>query len=178
MKIRAATPDDIPVLHALIERAYRGESAKRGWTHEADLLTDERTDVDELAVIIADQDQAILMAHSDAGALVGCVCISRKYYDSAYLGLLTVDPVRQATGLGKLLLATAEAHAAKMFAATTIEMTVIAKRKELIAYYERRGYALTGEIRPFPHDTAGQATPEPLHFVVLQKPLKHKETTA
>ena len=30
--------DELGALHALIERAYRGDSAKAGWTHEADLL--------------------------------------------------------------------------------------------------------------------------------------------
>ena len=40
---RAATSDDVAALHPLIERAYRGDTAKAGWTHEADLLFDDRT---------------------------------------------------------------------------------------------------------------------------------------
>ncbi|MEO8374802.1 MAG: hypothetical protein ABI471_06225 [Sphingomonas bacterium] len=36
--IRLATPSDLPRLHAVIERAYRGEAARAGWTHEGDLL--------------------------------------------------------------------------------------------------------------------------------------------
>jgi hypothetical protein len=31
-----------------------------------------------------------------------------------------------------------------------MEMTVIIQREELIAWYERRGYRPTGELRPFP----------------------------
>ena len=34
--------------------------------------------------------------------------------------------------------------------ATRVEMTVIAERAALIAWYERKGYARTGERRPFP----------------------------
>ena len=48
-----------------------------------------------------------------------------------------------------------------------MEMTVIHRRTELIAWYERRGYAPTGETRPFPVDP-----PQPqLDFVVLEKAL-------
>lgn len=36
--IRPATAADLPALLALVQAAYRGDSAKRGWTHEADLL--------------------------------------------------------------------------------------------------------------------------------------------
>ena len=51
-------------------------------------------------------------------------------------------------------------------------MTVIARRRELIAWYERRGYALTGETRPFPMDDPRFGLPrEPLFFVVLRKRL-------
>ena len=49
MAVRAATPDDVAALHPLIERAYRGDTAKAGWTHEADLLSDDRTSAAELA---------------------------------------------------------------------------------------------------------------------------------
>jgi hypothetical protein len=54
-----------------------------------------------------------------------------------------------------------------------MEMQVIAQRDELIAWYERRGYALTGETRPFPYDEQ-RYTPkrEDLAFVVLAKGLQ------
>ena len=54
-----------------------------------------------------------------------------------------------------------------------IEMTVINIRATLIAWYERRGYRLTGETRPFPYgdDRFGTPTRPDLAFVVLEKPL-------
>ena len=54
-----------------------------------------------------------------------------------------------------------------------MEMTVIANRGELIAWYERRGYVLTGERRPFPLDDPRFGLPKTrdLAFVVLEKPL-------
>ena len=39
-----ATAEDLPDLHALVHGAYRGDSARRGWTHEADLLDGQRID--------------------------------------------------------------------------------------------------------------------------------------
>ncbi len=170
--IRPATLANVPVLHCLVERAYRGDSARKGWTHEADLLGGQRTDVEALSDIIADPAQRILIAIGEDG-LIGCVQVSRKDADTAYLGLLSVDPDVQAGGLGKALIAAAERTAQSEFAASTMEMTVIRQRRELIAYYERRGYALTGEARAFPLDDErfGLPVTRDLSFVVLAKAL-------
>ena len=163
---RAAILDDVAALHPLIERAYRGETAKAGWTHEADLLFDTRTSAEELSALIADPDRVILLAHQD-DALIGCVQVARVGDDRAYLGMLTVEPILQASGLGRRLLDAAETEAVARFAACRMEMTVIHRRVELIAWYERRGYRPTGETRPFPVDP-----PRPdLEFLVLEKGL-------
>lgn len=167
---RAATSADIPVLRRLIESAYRGEGAKAGWTHEADLLGGARTSDAELAGIIADPDQVMLMAE-DAGETVGCVRVMRQADGSTYLGMLTVSPGRQAAGKGRVLLAAAEAEAASRFGSPRMEMTVISTRSELIAWYERRGYGLTGERRPFPAEAQdfGDLPELDLEFVVMEK---------
>jgi len=49
-------------------------------------------------------------------------------------------------------------------------MTVITLRRELITFYERRGYRRTGEIRPFAA-AAGDSVPkvQGLQFEVLEK---------
>lgn len=167
-----ATAADVPALQALVESAYRGESARQGWTHEADLLGGQRTDADALATAIANPEHVILLARDD-DTLVGCVEISRAAAGRAYLGLLSVAPDRQGGALGKALIAAAETEGQARFGATHIEMTVIRQRAELIAYYERRGYAPTGETRPFPYgDTRfGEPRVADLIFVVLEKPL-------
>lgn len=170
---RPAAPDDVPALHRLVESAYRGDAARAGWTHEADLLGGQRTDQAELLDILADASRVILLAEVD-GALTGCVQVADQGEGLAYLGLLTVDPTRQAGGLGRLLIDAAEAEARSRFAATRMEMTVIRQRSELIAWYERRGYALTGETRPFPLDDERFGLPQTrdLEFVVMEKALK------
>lgn len=169
---RAATTGDVAALHRLIESAYRGETAKAGWTHEADLLGGQRTDATELTAILADPDRVLLLALADAD-LVGCVQVADQSDGLAYLGMLTVRPTLQSAGLGRRLLDAAEATARDHFAAARMEMTVIRQRPELIAWYERRGYAPTGETRPFPLDDErfGQAFRRDLEFVVLEKAL-------
>ncbi len=172
MHLEPATPDDLPALHALIESAYRGDSARRGWSHEADLLEGQRTDLAALEAMLADPAQCVLVFR-DGDRLRACVALTDKGDDLAYLGMLTVDPSEQGLGLGKLILTAAEDHAAAQFAANRIEMTVIAQRVELIAWYERRGYALTGEHRPFPASDPRFGLPrrDDLYFVVLEKTL-------
>lgn len=171
LPIEVAGEGDLAALHALIEAAYRGDSARRGWTHEADLLDGQRTDIEALVAIVCDPAQRLLVAR-DAARLAGCIQVTVKDGGIGYLGLLAVDPDRQANGLGARLIAAAEACLAQL-GATTVEMTVIRQRSELIAYYERRGYALTGEVRDFPYGDArfGEPRNDELAFVVLAKPL-------
>ncbi|KQN91950.1 GCN5 family acetyltransferase [Sphingomonas sp. Leaf67] len=166
--IRVATAADIPALHDLVESAFRGDAARAGWTHEADLLDGQRTDRAALADVIADPDRTILMT----GDATGCVQVSRIAPGLSALGLLAVRPDVQAVGLGRRLVAAAEDYAARAHGAGRIEMTVIAARGELIAWYERQGYVRTGESRPFPMDDVRFGLPrQSLSFIVLERGL-------
>lgn len=169
---RAGTLDDLPALHRLIERAYRGETAKVGWTNEADLLDGQRTDVEELTAILTDPAR-IMLVGEDEGAMVACLQLFDEGGGTAYLGMLSVEPERQAGGVGRSMIAAAETEATTRFGARTMRMTVIRQRPELIAWYERRGYSLTGETEPFPlsDERFGLPRRQDLEFVVLQKGL-------
>jgi ribosomal protein S18 acetylase RimI-like enzyme len=173
VSIRKAAAGDVGRLHALIESAYRGDSARRGWTHEADLLGGQRTDVEALQESLSNPSQTILVAEDADGAFAGCVLVSDEGDGGAYLGMLSVDPERQAGGIGRTLIAAAEAHARDVLGADRMAMTVIRQRPELIAYYERRGYGQTGEERPFPLDDPRFGLPRTrdLVFVLLKKQL-------
>lgn len=163
--IRVAAVPDLSRLHPVIERAYRGDEARLGWTHEADLIEGRRIEGATLDAILASPADRLLVAERD-GAIVGCVQVTGKEGGVAYLGLLCIDPALQAAGLGRQLITAAETMARSAFAARLVEMTVIERRAELIAYYERRGYARTGERRPFPI-----VLDPPLEMVVLAKEL-------
>jgi len=160
--IRPATGADLPLLHPVIERAYRGIYARIGWTHEADLVTGPRTDIETLTSLI-DGDSRLLVA-LDGDTMLGCVNIAGRGDGLAFLGLLCVDPDLQARGVGKQLMTAAENTARALFHADRIEMTVIDRRTELIAWYIRQGYLPTGEVRPFPIPLD-----PPLAMTVLQK---------
>jgi ribosomal protein S18 acetylase RimI-like enzyme len=86
-----------------------------------------------------------------------------------YLGMLTVSPELQNSGIGKKLLQQAEVHA-QALGLPTIIMTVIAIRTELIDWYKRHGYADTGAREAFPEsDIHISIVEQPLEFMVLEK---------
>ncbi len=169
---REATLADAPLIQPLVHHAYRGDRAKVGWTHEADLLDAQRIDEDQLRAAIADPAQTIILAEQ-GGALIGCVQVSDKGNGLAYLGMLTVDATLQAKGLGRRLIDQAERLARDRYGADRMEMTVIVQRAELIDWYQRRGYRLTGERRPFPYFDARFGAPRrsDLEFVVMERSL-------
>ena len=154
---------DAAEIKLLIESAYRGDSARQGWNHEADLLDDERTSLEEIERLIENEKVSFQLARDDAGAPTGCVAVTQLDATSGYLGMLCVAPRLQSEGLGGMLLDAAELAALKR-GIRTLEMTVIRQRSSLISWYERRGYERTGETRPFP-----VKRDPPLEFAVLAK---------
>jgi GNAT superfamily N-acetyltransferase len=105
-----------------------------------------------------------LVAEDGAG-LTGCVYIEKRG-SRAYLGLLSIEPKQQRSGLGSRLTAAAE-DCARSLGCNAMDLRVVNVRKELPAFYHRLGYVETG-IEPFPPD----ANPKlPCHFIVMSKPL-------
>lgn len=147
-----ARPDDAEQLVALINSAYRGESSRLGWTTEADLLEGRRTDVAEILALIADGDSLMMLCKAETG-LLGSV-LAQKSGKEVQIGMLAVDPVWQGRGIGKQLLKALEDAALQTWAIERFVMSVIPCRRELIAFYERRGYRRTGVIKPFPINPA------------------------
>lgn len=162
-----ASDDDVPQLEKLVNSAYRGDSSKQGWTTEADLLDGIRTDEQGLKQMIHQSNAVILKCTNDNNALLGCVYLQKQQL-KMYLGMLTVSPLIQAQGIGKELLKAAEAYA-KAQDCLFITMTVIAVRKELIEWYERRGYQQTAERKPFPNDPRFGIPKQDLEFLVMEK---------
>ena len=162
-----ATLQDIPQLEALINSAYRGDSSKKGWTTEADLLDGIRTDADSLKELITRSNSVILQSFNENNLLQGCVYLEKKR-NKMYLGMLTVSPSLQAKGIGRQLLIEAEKHARSQ-RCSLIEMTVISIRTELIDWYMKHGYMDTGKKKPFPNDLKYGIPKQPLEFIIMQK---------
>ncbi len=169
---RDAGPEDVPRVVALVERAYRGEASRAGWTTEADLLDGQRTDDREIGELVKGQNSRIRMAFLD-GVLVACVRIDRGS-GHGYVGMVSVEPTRQRDGLGRQLLSEAERVILEDLGMDRARMTVIGQRVELIAWYGRRGYLPTGEREPFPYGEPRNGLPRrsDLYFEVLEKRLR------
>lgn len=170
MNISKATFKDIPQLVTLINSAYRGEHSKKGWTTEADLLGGVRTDSGGLEKMMDKKDAVILKYCDEENGLRGCVYLEKKG-NQMYLGMLTVSPLEQGKGIGKKLLFVAEKYACDQ-KCSTVEMTVISIRHELIAWYQKHGYYRTGETKPFPSDEKFGIPKQPLEFIVMQKEVR------
>lgn len=167
-----ASTEDIHALNILVNSAYRGESSKQGWTTEADLLDGIRTDEKGLQNIMQQPHSWILKCVDELNEIVACVHLE-KNADQLYLGMLTVSPTLQNKGIGKILLVEAE-KVAQMQQCSSIYMTVITERKELIAWYVKHGYTNTGITKPFPMDDPAFGLPKKqLEFVVLKKDIKY-----
>src|ERR1043165_6256373 len=99
MKIRLATKDDLEALNKLVNSAYRGDSSRKGWTTEADLLDGTRTDETAIKEFFNEPGSTILK-FVDEGKIIGCVRLL-KHGSQLYLGMFAVDPTVQNKGVGK-----------------------------------------------------------------------------
>ena len=175
MHVSVARESDLEAIAALVNSAFRGDSSRVGWTTEADMVGGQRTDADMLRADLASRPGAVLLAMRDEpdGALLGIAWLEPKSPDVWYLGMFTIRPDMQSRQLGRTLLKEAEAFAAAR-GARRMRMTVITVRGELIAWYERRGYARTGELLPFPYadERFGLPLRDDLEFAALEKELE------
>ncbi|WP_413333663.1 GNAT family N-acetyltransferase [Brevibacterium sp. GP-SGM9] len=172
-EVAELTEADIDDYVALVASAYRGEQSKNGWTTEADLLSGQRLDAEMAREMLAETDSIILLVRSAAGHAVASVYLREPVDGVAYLGVLAVSPLGQGQGVGSALMNLAEAWVAERWNAHSLRMSVINKRTELIAYYERRGYERTDEVEPFPYGDERFGVPlvDDLEFIVQVKTL-------
>jgi len=146
---RLADENDIENIVALVESAYRGEKSKQGWTTEAGFINGQRTDSEEVRSLIS-RENTVLILCFDNDELLATIQI-QKTGDACYLGMFAVQPQKQSSGIGGLLLEQAENHARQQWGCRVMRMLVISIRQELIEWYQRKGYRPTGEQQRFPY---------------------------
>ncbi len=154
MPLRIAETADAERLRDLINAAFRRA--------ESFIIERDRIDLEVVQSLLVKGE--FLVAEDD-GTLAGCVYLERRG-ERAYLGLLSVDPMRQKAGVGSMLMREAERHCAKA-GSRFMDLRIINLRQDNRAFYQRRGYIETG-TEPFPSDLA---TKLPCHFVNMSKPL-------
>lgn len=132
---------DVSALLTLVNSAYQPISGYGGWTDETRFVQGTRINATGLETLLL-ADNSVVMLGLQGDTTVACVHLE-KSLDHTHLGMLAVNPARQGAGMGKQLLAAAEAYARNHFKVEQLVLIVIELRIELIAYYERRGYVQT-----------------------------------
>ena len=167
-KISIATSIDVKEITALLNSAYRGESSKQGWTSEVHLIGgDRRTDEPGLQYVINLADSIVLKYLNEEQKIIGCVNL-QLHGTKIYLGMFSVAPQLQGLGIGKQILNAAEEYANSL-QCTSIYMSVIDVREELINWYKRHGYVETGVRKAFIEDAVSGNHLQPLAFMILEK---------
>ncbi|KJV34422.1 hypothetical protein VI06_00980 [Aquitalea magnusonii] len=166
-ELRIGGEADAQEIATLVNRAYRPSPQEGGWTHEANLIAGERINLSQVLSLFHEQSTVLLLCHGVE--IVACVHVQGGQ-SGAYIGMLATNPGMQAQGLGKQMLLHAEAYATEHLKASVFRMSVLSSRPELLAFYQRRGYVLTGEVAEYPL-SAGVGLPivEGIHLLSLEK---------
>ena len=174
LHITRAGPEDASDIVNLLNRSYRGESSRRGWTTEADLIGgDVRTDFEDVSRVLRLKGSVFLVCRDGSGRLTGCVNLQERD-EGLYLGMFAVEPELQGEGIGSALMAASERHAI-LNGSDRIFMWVISVRHELISWYRRIGFRDTDVRMEFKEDGLSGPHLRPLEFIVLEKEVGAKE---
>jgi ribosomal protein S18 acetylase RimI-like enzyme len=175
MFLDPAVEADYAAIVDLVNLAFRGVGPLAGWNSEAGFIDGQRLTAAFLREDLKAKPEAILLTYREdpKRELLGTVWLEPTQDGIWYLGLLTVRPDLQNSQMGRALLASAEDFA-KQRGAHRIRMSVVNVRTTLIAWYQRRGYRLTGEIQPFPYGEQrfGRPLRDDFHFVMLEKDIE------
>lgn len=188
VQLRVATQQDVENLVTLLNRCYRSDE---GWTNEAALIGGIRTTHKEMTALIDNPNVYLFVFENphDSDDLLGCISVDFSpinHQPAAYIGTFAVHPAVQGRGIGDTMLSAVEtfairhAHAKKSthLPLTYLSMSILSHRPELLSYYQRRGYLLTGERMAFPRDgNNGDPKRDDVFLEFLQKPIQANEAS-
>jgi GNAT superfamily N-acetyltransferase len=157
--IRIATGADREAIRGLVNQAFEIERfLKRGG---GDRLQDDG----EFETL---WERGTFLVKEDDGVLVGCVYVEQRG-ERAYLGLLSIAPARQGSGLGRQLNAAAEQYAREQ-GSRWMDLRVVSPRAEqLLPVYRKLGYVETGN-QEYP-EVLVEKMAIPGHFILMAKAL-------
>ena len=158
--IREATVEDVPDVHAVINRAY---------VVEAPFIQGDRVTADDIRDTIAAPNSAYLLMVDSPGTgyrIIGALKIELNG-ERAHVGPIAVEPACQGTGVGKSLVAAAEEYGRERGVAH-LDLCVMSFRPTLPGFYESLGFEVTGTA-PY-EDCCGRLIGE-AHRILMSKSL-------
>src|ERR1700686_46686 len=153
ISMRTATPSDTDAIARLVNTAFLVEQF---------FIERDRTDPATVRTLL---EKGNFLLAEDGPTLLGCVYFELRR-ERGYFGMLSIDPSRQRTGVGRQLVGAVEKHfrdAGCKFS----DLKIVNVRTELHALYRRWGYVDTGTAiydDPTP-------TKIPVHFITMSKRL-------
>jgi GNAT superfamily N-acetyltransferase len=154
LRTRVAGLGDVDALVRLINAAF---------VVERHIFDGDRTHSEAVHTLL---EKGKFLVLEDSAGLAGCVYVEPRG-DRGYIGLLSVDPLRQGSGLGRRLMDEAEGfiRGAGCIAA---ELRVVSARTPLPAFYRHLGYAETHKSALPP-----ELSPKvPCEFIYMSKTLR------
>lgn len=153
--VRVANLTDAATVTSIINAAFRKA--------EAFLIDRDRIDLPTVQHLFV---TGTFLVAEENQAMIGCVHVEMRG-ERSYLGLLSVDPNGQKSGVGSGLMTAAENYCAKA-GSRFMDLRIVNVRKELPDFYHRRGYVESG-TDPF---TPGLNPKVACHFVNMSKRLQ------
>jgi len=153
LAVRHAEEGDVAAVTQLVNAAFEVERFFLG----ADRLN--------ATEVRARMGRGTFLLLEDSGTVVGCIYAELRG-ENGYIGLLSVEPTRQGSGLSRILMNAAEEHFRER-GCRLAELRVVNLRTVLPGYYRHLGYR-EARTEPFPADIPALLQ---CHFIVMTKAL-------
>ena len=154
LSIRTAGENDVPAIVALVNAAFAVERS---------FVDRDRTQADEITAMM--RKGTFLVVDDDREGLLAGMYLERRGA-RAYLGMLSIQPSQQGRGLGRGMMAAAEAHV-RAWGCSAIDIRILNLRTELPPFYLALGFVQTG-VTDVVDDPQSR---KPYHFILMTKGL-------
>ena len=147
--------------------ADRAQS-ERSWTTEKAFVDGIRITNEQLSGDLSRSNFKLFIGENEQGLLVACIGLSFDH-NSVEIGTFAIDSSIQNLGYGKQMLNYVEVYVAQSCMDVRDLIMVLDVRSELIAYYQRRGYQITGHTAPYPVNANVGRPLVPIQLIEMKK---------
>ena len=144
--------------------ADRAQS-ERSWTTEKAFVDGIRITNEQLSGDLSRSNFKLFVGENEQGLLVACIGLSFDH-NSVEIGTFAIDSLVQNLGYGKQMLNYVAQSCSEV---RDLIMYVLDVRSELIAYYQRRGYQITGHTAPYPVNANVGQPLVPIQLIEMKK---------